>query len=124
MRDDEITYKDPRKEDIVYGDRRISRPDLSLPDWEVPDGVYRPVPIVWCTGALFAQIIVLSVLMVILSDQNGLLTVALYAAATLGIGIWTWQRGMGDAGLGWKAATVIMLASWFAIYSMGAVTRL
>lgn len=103
-------YKDPREEDIVYGDRRISRPDSQLPDWEVPDAAYRPVPIVWFTGAFFAHLFVLIILSVILMAQPAWLVIGICGVATGAIGQWTWNRGMRDAGLGWKVATVAMLA--------------
>lgn len=103
-------FKDPREEDIVYGDRRISRPDSQLPDWEVPDAAYRPVPIVWFTGAFFVHLFVLIVLSVILMAQPLWLVIAICGAATGGIGQWTWNRGMRDAALGWRVATVMMLA--------------
>jgi len=117
-------YKDPRKEDIVYGDRRISRPDLSLPDWEIPDGKYRPVPIVWFTGALFVQIFFTSFASLALSSMSGWFVIILAAAASVTIGVWTWRRGMNVAGSGWKIATVIMLAVFFALTCLGAITRI
>ena len=109
----EPEYKDPRKEDIVYGDRRISRPDVSLPDWEVPDAAYRPVPIVWFTGALFVEIFVLGLLALIFASQNAWITIAVMGLATGAVGAWTWQRGMAEAGTGWKFATFVMLASMY-----------
>ncbi|MHA7818313.1 MAG: hypothetical protein ACX930_01565 [Erythrobacter sp.] len=110
MPDDPPRYPDPREEDIVYGDRRISRPDVSLPDWEVPDTAYRPVPIVWFTGAFFLHLLVTGLLALILMWQNGSVTFALSALAAGGIAKWTWDRGMKNAGTGWKVATILMLA--------------
>ena len=103
-------YKDPREEDIVYGDRRISRPDNSLPDWEMPDTAYRPVPIVWFTGAFFLHLILSGVLAMIVLPKSGTVWFALCALAAGGIAKWTWDRGMKDAGFGWKLATILMLA--------------
>ena len=117
-------YKDPRKEDIVYGDRRISRPDVQLPDWDIPDGAYRPVPIVWFTGALFAQIFLTGLLFVVLSGASGWLSIFLTALSSGAIGAWTWHRGMGHAGLGWRLATMIMLAFWFGLFALAAIPRL
>lgn len=111
-------YKNPREEDIVYGDRRISRVDNSLPDWEMPDTAYRPVPIVWFTGAGLLTLIVLVVLAVLLRSQSLLIAVALGAAATGGIGAWTWGRGMASAGIGWKIATILTLIVQLALYAL------
>ena len=117
-------YKDPREEDIVYGDRRISRPDVQLPDWDIPDGSYRPVPIVWFTGALFAQIFLTGFLFLVLVGKSGGLTIAITAMSTAAIGAWTWQRGMGNAGIGWRVATVLMLLFWFALFASAAGAQL
>lgn len=117
-------YKDPREEDIVYGDRRISRPDASLPDWEVPDTAYRPIPIVWFTGALFIELFVLGLIAAILGSLNGWITIALSGVATVAIGIWTWRRGMEDAGTGWKIATAVMLAAQLAFLCLAFSPRL
>lgn len=109
MPDEKPKYPDPREEDIMAGDRRISRPDSSLPDWEMPDTSYRPIPIVWFTGAFFLHLIVAMAVLFILSSQGPLLSIALCALAAGAIGNWTWDRGMKSASLGWKIATVIML---------------
>lgn len=102
-------YPNPREEDIIYGDRRISRPDASLPDWEVPDTTYRPVPIVWFTGALFLHLISIGLLAILLASQSGGITFALSTLFAAWIAKWTWDRGMKDASLGWRIATIAML---------------
>lgn len=117
-------HPDPREEDIVYGDRRISRPDVSLPDWEMPDTAYRPVPIVWFTGALLVELFVLSAIAIILSSQSGWITLVLAILATGGVGKWTWDRGMKDAGSGWKGATIVMLAVQLAFVALAVSPRL
>jgi len=117
-------FKDPRREDIVYGDRRISRPDVQLPDWDIPDSAYRPVPIVWFTGALFGQIFLTGFLFLILMGTNGWLSILLTALSSGAIGAWTWRRGMGNAGVGWQAGTVIMLLFWFGLFALVTIPRL
>jgi len=110
-------YPDPREEDIMAGERRISRPDASLPDWEVPDTAYRPIPIVWFTGALMVQLIAVFAILVVLSGQHPVFTVGLCALVTGLIGAWTWDRGMKRAGTPWKIATVAMLAGNLALFT-------
>ena len=117
-------YKNPREEDIVYGDRRISRPDSSLPDWEMPDTSYRPIPIVWFTGAFVIQTVVVFTLFFVLLGQHGAVTIALAALVTGAIGAWTWDRGMKHAGSGWKIATLVVLAANFLLVTLGAADRL
>ena len=117
-------YKDPREEDIVYGDRRLSRPDNSLPDWEVPDSAYRPIPIVWFTGALLVQLVALPIVLAIFSSSHGAFGLAGMALVSGGIGYWTWQRGMATAPGGWKAATIIAMLFVYGMYSLLTLDRL
>ena len=95
----------------MAGDRRLSRPDSSLPDWEVPDTSYRPIPIVWFTGAMLVQFASLTCVFWLFLGQAGAITVALSALITGVIGSWTWERGMKNAAGGWKIATVLVLAA-------------
>ena len=46
-----------REDDIMAGERRISRTDTALPDWYVSDAAYRPIPIAWFAGALVLQVL-------------------------------------------------------------------
>lgn len=121
---DQPDYPDPREEDVWAGDRRISRPDCSLPDWEVPDSSYRPVPIVWFTGALLLQTVVMFGIFIVLLEAHGAITIALCALLSGAIFSWTWSRGMKDAGTGWKSATIIMLVLNFLLVCLGAAGRL
>lgn len=117
-------FPDPREEDIMAGDRRISRPDASVPDWEVPDTSYRPIPIVWFTGALVVQTIIVFAIFMALISFHGAITIGLSGIATGLIGGWTWDRGMKTAGVGWQAATLIVLTGTFLLVCAGAAERL
>jgi hypothetical protein len=110
--------------DIRAGDRRLSRPDASLPNWEVPDSAYRPVPIVWFTGAMILQLLVLGVLFFALLGANGLYTVVAGSAATGTIGAWTWRRGMASAAASWQVVTIAMLALQLAFVILAASPRI
>lgn len=115
---------DPRTEDIMAGDRRISRPDSSLPDWEMPDTAYRPIPIVWFTGAFVIQMVVLFVLFVVLLNLHGAITIALSALVTGLIVAWSWDRGLKDAARGWQIATIAVMAVQFLLICAGVSNRL
>ena len=115
---------DPRKEDIYAGDRRISRPDSALPDWHIPDAKYRPIPIAWFAAAFLMQLVVLWLIFMILSAQNGWITIILSGLATGALGMWTWDRGMKAAGRGWQAATIIVMAGQLAFICLAASARL
>ncbi|MEP2736443.1 MAG: hypothetical protein ABJP34_09095 [Erythrobacter sp.] len=102
-------FPDPRTDDIMAGDRRISRPDSSLPDWEMPDAAYRPVPIVWFFTAFLGQIVSFIIAFKIGLSFHPFFTVILCALLTGMIGRWTWGRGMAQSARGWKIATIAML---------------
>lgn len=103
------SYPDPTQEDIMAGDRRLSRPDASVPDWEVPDTSYRPIPIVWFTGAFLIHLMAIMAILIALGRFGPWFTVPAAAMAAGVIGAWTWERGMRSAGSGWKIATVLIL---------------
>lgn len=117
-------YPDPREDDIVYGDRRISRPDSALPDSIIPDAKYRPIPIAWFAATFLIQLAVLTFLFAVLLGQSGWITIAISGLATGAIGMWTWERGMKDASGGWKAATIAILVVQLAFVCLGASPRL
>lgn len=114
----------PREQDIMAGDRRLSRPDASLPDWHSPDVHYRPVPIVWFTGAVVVQAVVLTAAFVLLGSAHGAWTVGVGALLSGMIGRWAWERGIGRAGAGWKVALVGILTVQFVLVCIGASDRL
>ena len=122
--DDEPKYPDPREEDIVYEDRRISRPDASLPDWYVPDTAYRPIPIAWFAAAIVIQTVAISAIWFVLINKSGWLTIALSAFASVLIFVWSWERGIKTAGMGWQAATVIVMLLQLLLISVGVSDRL
>lgn len=124
MREGDVKYPNPREEDIMAGDRRISRADSALPDWHIPDAKYRPIPIAWFAAAFLVQMVVLFVLFIVLHAQSGWLTIILSSLATGALGMWTWERGMKDAGTGWKVATIAMLVVQLAFVCLGASARL
>lgn len=114
-------FPDPREEDIIYADRRISRPDASLPDWEVPDAAYRPVPIVWFTGAMFMQMILQIAVLVIGQRLLALPLLLVFGCALLASGlVWhhTIGRGMAGASLVWRFATLIGLLAWLGLSTL------
>lgn len=108
----------------MAGDRRLSRPDASLPDWEVPDSAYRPVPIVWFTAAMIAQMVVLSIVFLLLVRAHGSYTMAVGGVVTGIIGAWTWRRGMARAPAAWRGATIIMLTLQLGFMLLAVTPRL
>ena len=105
----------------MAGDRRLSRPDASVPDWEVPDTSYRPIPIVWFTGAILLHLAIVFAIIILLSRLGPWFVVGAAALAAGAIGAWTWERGMKTAGTAWKAATVLFLGlnTLFALAATG-----
>lgn len=120
----EHRHRDPREEDIVFQDRRISRPDASLPDWASVDTSYRPIPIVWFAGALLLQAIAQPVVFGIVRNMMGLPPLVVVACALLASGlIWHFamERGMAGASFAWRAATAAMLAFFFSLTALTAL---
>ena len=115
---------DPREQDIMAGDRRLSRPDASLPDWHSPDTHYRPVPIVWFTGAVVAQTVAMTALFILFSRLHGAFTIAACAFASALIGRWAWERGLHRASAGWRTALVVLLSVQFVLVGIGVSDRL
>lgn len=117
-------YPDPREEDIVYDDRRISRPDSSLPDWLASDTAYRPKPIVWFAGALILQVIAMPAVFLLSAVGLGFPPLVTVGLALLVSGlIWhlAMERGLRSASLAWRCATGVMLAFFFGITSLTAM---
>lgn len=121
---EEGEFPDPREDDIMAGDRRISRPDSSLPDWYISDASYRPIPIAWFAAAIVIQAAAISILFFATINQSGWVSIGLSLIATLGIGIWSWDRGVGSAATGWKLAMVLVMALQFGFIALGASDRL
>lgn len=110
--------------DVMAGDRRIARPDTSLPDWYVSDAAYRPLPIVWFAGAMILQVLAQPAIFVMLEIWFNFPPVITIGAALLASGlIWYLAdlKGMGGASLAWRLATAAMLTFFF---SLTAVTAL
>ncbi len=122
--EDRARYPNPHEEDIMAGDRRLSRPDASLPDWEVPDTSYRPIPIVWFTGAMIVQLLVMTTLVFALAGLPGYFTIAGAGVATGAIGAWTWRRGMARAAAGWRIATILMLVAQLSLVLLAVADRM
>lgn len=98
--------------EVWGGDRRLARPDTSLPDWEMPDGAYRPVPIVWFAGALFLQILVqplIALVVIGMLEFPAWVNLVFAFLATGMIAQMTWSRGMGRASPAWQFCTGAML---------------
>ena len=121
--EDNGVWPDPDAADIMAGGRRISRPDSALPDWHIPDAVYRPVPIAWFAAAFLLQMILLTALFLMLLQRSPWATIGLSVLATLGLAAWTWERGMRDAGAGWQVATALVMGAQLALVCIGAAAR-
>jgi hypothetical protein len=117
-------YANPREEDIMAGDRRISRPDSALPDWYISDAKYRPIPIAWFAAAILIQTIVISAMFFLLITISGWFTLLLAVAVSAGVLLWSWDRGIGRAGPGWQFATVAVMLMQLGFITVGVSDRL
>jgi len=103
------TGREIDESDTAYFDRRLSRADCALPDWDIPDAAYRPVPIVWFFSAWLVQTFGLVLAFVVFSSFGPYAMTAVFSLLSGAVAIWTWNRGMKSAGMGWKIATKLML---------------
>ena len=124
MSEKETERPDPDEEDIMAGDRRISRPDSRMPDWYIPDASYRPIPIAWFTAAVLIQAVAMFAIFMLLSTKNGWLTIALTGLTSTAIYFWSMDRGLKEAASGWRIALAIVLVLQFLLVANGASGRL
>ncbi|MEL6877633.1 MAG: hypothetical protein AAGL68_05985 [Pseudomonadota bacterium] len=124
MPDDTPQRPDPDKEDIMAGDRRISRPDSRMPDWYIPDASYRPIPIAWFTAAVLIQSVAMFAIFTLLFKKSGWLTIGLAGLASIALYLWSMDRGLKEASMGWKMALAIVLALQFLLVANGVSPRL
>lgn len=117
-------YPNPREQDIMAGDRRISRPDSSLPDWYISDAAYRPIPIAWFAAAVLIQAVAAYGVFVVLLDANGWITVGLTGLVSIAVYLWSMDRGLASAGAGWRIALGVVLSLQFALVVIGTSPRL
>lgn len=85
----------------------------------LPEGTYRAVPIVWFAAAWFLQSIVLLTVFFVLLEKHPVFTVLAAGLISYGIGVWTFRRGMAQAGRGWQIFTAIALAFNWVVVSAG-----
>ncbi|MBX7540711.1 hypothetical protein [Qipengyuania sphaerica] len=124
MPEDIDPLDEPEEGDVMAGDRRIARTDTALPDWYASDTAYRPVPIVWFAGALIMQVIAQPVLFMVFAVWIGTSPWVTIGVLMLASGIiWhlAMERGLAGSSLGWRMATGIMLAFFFAITALTAL---
>ncbi len=108
----------------MAGDRRISRPDSSLPDWYISDAKYRPIPIAWFAAAILIQTVVITGIWYVTLTTSGWVTIVLAALASIGVFLWSWGRGIGTAGQGWQFATIAVMLMQFGFIALGVSDRL
>ena len=86
----------------------------------IPEGSYRPVPIVWLTAAWVVHSFVLIALFALLFSKPAIYTLLTTGIVTIWVTRWTFARGMAEAAGGWKVATVVLLVINWLFVAMGA----
>lgn len=103
---------------------RNDRPDTLISDSLLPDGQYRPIPIVWFAGAVLMQVVLLPIIFLVLISYSGYFTVGATLLATGVIGFYTWERGMAEASMLWRGATIVALLFNLALVCLATTPRL
>lgn len=89
----------------------------------MPEGTYRPVPIVWLTAAWVVHSFSLMILFFVLINKPAIYTLLTTAIVTYWVTSWTYRRGMAKAGRGWMIATAVLLAINWLLTAMGTYGR-
>lgn len=76
----------------------------------LPETAYRPVPIAWFAAAWFVHSLALAVLFMVFSGKPAFVILASTGLVSLMVLRWTFGRGMAQARLAWRVATVGALA--------------
>jgi hypothetical protein len=79
----------------------------------MPEGTYRPIPIVWLVSAWVVHNIAMWLLVALLTGKHPFFVVATTVMASGWVLNRTYAAGMKRAGLGWKIALVLaLLLNW------------
>ena len=89
-----------------------------------PDGEYRPIPIVWFTGAFIAQVGLLLLCFFGFYAFPPAFTWIASFLVTLWIGLKAWDRGMRTASRWWKTTTIAILAFNLGLVVLGSLDRI
>lgn len=89
----------------------------------VPEGTYRPVPIVWFAAAWIVDSFSIGFLFLLLINKPAILTWLTTLLVSFVVARWTFNRGMHHAGSGWKIATVAALAINWGLIALTASAR-
>ncbi|KPL68557.1 hypothetical protein SZ64_10840 [Erythrobacter sp. SG61-1L] len=87
----------------------------------LPEGTYRPLPIVWFAAAWLLQIFALPVMFFSLLTTHPAINIIACGLLTYAIGRWTFRRGMAGAGNGWRIFTVLALGFNWVVVSVAAL---
>ena len=89
-----------------------------------PTGAYRDIPIVWLTGSLVVQMIVMVVLYMLFHSAGPLIMAAFAMLAAIIIWRWNEQRGMARASTGWRIFSAAFIFFIAAIWALPAISAL
>jgi hypothetical protein len=89
----------------------------------VPEGTYRPVPIVWFAAAWIVHSFSIGFLFLLLINKAAIFTWLTTLLISFAVARWTFNRGMRDSGLGWRIATIAALACNWGLIALTAAAR-
>ncbi len=112
-----VSEYDPNAQDDVETDNGIRSSDLGS---FIPEGTYRPIPIVWFTAAYLIHSLSLVILFLGLSNQAPWFTWLTTLIISIAVARWTFQRGMNNASKGWQIATILALAVNWSLVALAA----
>ena len=87
-----------------------------------PTGAYRDIPIVWLTGSLVVQMIVMVVLYILFNSAGSIIMAAFAGLTGLMIWLWNEKRGMSRAGTGWRVLSGVAIGFITLLWALPVLT--
>ena len=87
-----------------------------------PSGAYRDIPIVWLTGSLVVQMIVMVVLYLLFSSAGSIIMAAFAVLTGLMIWLWNEKRGMARASSGWRIFSAAVIGFIAVLWALPVLT--
>lgn len=87
-----------------------------------PTGAYRDIPIVWLTGTLVVQMIVMVALYTMFSSAGSIMMAAFALLTGLMMWLWNEKRGMSRAGTGWRVFSGVAIGFIALLWALPVLT--
>ena len=87
-----------------------------------PTGAYRDIPIVWLTGSLMVQMIIMVTIYLLFSTAGPIIMAAFSTLTAISMWLWNEKRGMARAGTGWRVFSGVAICFIALLWALPALT--